>query len=202
MTLEELSIQDIMHLYPYVCARCGRKIRYDEDAVTTDIYLAPAVCTMERAFLSHSKLCIGCTKDLLKFIDTYHPEEEKTEGDHPLDYYAALISDTAKVHIPLPKHILEAMERDGITLISVAGRPCDGLNACGAHHVPHQNKRALVFEHFTFRLDYNAAVNEWEIDVDGTPIEHLRGIEVKLHGNRTKAIVALAKDLGEYKGGA
>ena len=77
MTLEELSAQDIMHLYPYVCARCGRKIRYDEDAVTTDIYLAPAVCTMERAFLSHSKLCIGCTKDLLDFIKSYHAEGEE-----------------------------------------------------------------------------------------------------------------------------
>lgn len=201
MTLEELSVQDIMHLYPYVCARCGRKIRYDEDAVTTDIYLAPAVCTMI-APPSHSKLCLGCTKDLLDFIKSYHVEEEKTEGDHLLDYYAALISDTAKVHIPLPKHILEAMERDGITLISVAGRPCDGLNACGAHHVPHQDKMDLVFEHCTFRLDYNVALGVWTINVDGISKGRVRGMEIMLHSLRTEAIVARAKDLGEYKGGA
>ncbi len=119
-----------------------------------------------------------------------------------LDYWAGLIQDTAKDRIPLPKHVIEAMRRDGIVLIAMAGRPADGLEACGACTVPPQHHRTLIFEHGTFDLGIGPVYGKWIVNAEGIPHGSIRRIGCTLHGLMTEAIVAYAKDLGEYEGGA
>ncbi len=154
-----------------------------------------------------SRYTMSSLYDIMSTIKAQMDEEQaKTDDEEELDkrratfldYYAGLIQDTAKDSIPLPKHIQEAMKGDKITLISVAGRPADGIMASGAHNAKH-GRRKLTFDNCTFWLDYNVPLGVWWIHADGIPDEHIRKIGVKLHGLNTEAIVAYAKDLGEVK---
>lgn len=128
------------------------------------------------------------------------PIEAVREGF--LNYWAELIEDTAKDCIPLPQHVIEAMGQQGIVLIAMAGRPINGLEACGACTVLPQHHRTLIFEHGIIKLDIGPAYGVWLVHAEGIPEDSIRRFKCTLHGLETEAIVARAKDLGEYKGGA
>lgn len=189
------------------CDRCGKEMVPENDG-----------CRIERSW-SHQTikdaisadgwaLCEACTQALIKWVEeTGHPEpseeaEDRKSRDIRLDYYAGMVKDWA-VDLPLPKHILDAMDRDGVVLISMAGHPSEGLEASGAVTVEHGRHEELRFERCGFALDYHMDAELWGIRLSDPDFEgSVRKVVVYLHHLKTVAVVARSKDLGAYIGGA